>query len=123
MHRISLGLLLLLTLLFVAQCSRTPPVALNQETAQRAIDAWAKSQSFTGQIKAAPPKITSDLVGVGLECTDFHFTFEGQPRTFSGTGMADFKKESDGRWILDDVQLFQISGGQYPAFKIGSEVK
>ena len=123
MHRISLGFLLLLTLLCLTQCSRTPPVALTQETAQRAVDVWAKSKSFTGQIKAAPPKITSELATVGLECADFHFTFEGQPRTFSGTGMADFKKESDGRWILDDVELFQISGGQYPAFKVGAEVK
>jgi len=126
MNRVPTFIALVLILAVAAQCNKTPPVQLTLESAQRTMNAWAKDKSFTGEIIVESPKISQaapDHATAGLKFKNFSYTFNGQPRTYSDTGIADFKQDRDGRWVLDEVQLFQISDSQYPAFKAGIEVR
>ena len=126
MNRLKIVLALVFVLLFGAQCSRTPPAQLTEESAQRTINTWAKDKSFTGQIAVESLQKFQSAVDrsvAKLKCNNFSYTFEGQPRNYSDTGVAYFKQERDGRWILEEIQLFQISGTEYPAFKAAVEVR
>jgi hypothetical protein len=105
-----------------------PPVPLTQESAQRTLEGWAKSKSFSGQITVENPKINEGMpgsvtAGANIKFNNFIYTVDGQQRTYSDTGLASFIQKDDGRWFLEDVQIFQISGNQYPAFHLGIEVK
>ena len=92
MNRLKIVLALVFVLLFGAQCSRTPPAQLTEESAQRTINAWAKDKSFTGQIAVESlQKVQSaaDRSVAKLKCNDFSYTFEGQPCLLYTSDAAD----------------------------------
>ena len=126
MRRSQTLVLMFLTLIFTTQCGKSaPPAELTKESAQRTVEAWAKTKSFAGEViveKMDSSGMATDVASAHLKFNGFSYTWEGRQRNYSDTGLAHFKRDSGGRWILYEVHLFQISGGAYPAFKAEVEV-